>query len=187
MFVHDLGGEAHVQRDVVRAVWNWREKQQADRPAGEHQRLRRAALLQAAIMFLVGALLFWGLKHHLVAQVVWGLAGLCLLLGAIWPAGYRPLHRFGQWLGRLVGQLLLYVLLVPFFYLFVLSVSLLLRLQGRDPLMRQPRRPDLTYWIPRRILSLPDMYEHQFLREDKHARREQRPVGTGSKLKEQQP
>ena len=65
--------------------------------------------------------------------------GLILILGLFIPSAYRPVHTFGQWLGRVVGKTLNLVLLVPFYFLFFTPVALLLRLQGRDPLHRTNR------------------------------------------------
>jgi len=129
-------------------------------------------------MAVIGALLFYWLEHHLMAQIVWGVAGLILVLGLVFPPAYRPIHRFGRWLAFAVGTALIYILLVPFFFLFVFPVSVLLRLQRRDPLHRTYRAADLTYWIPRFKHSSPDTYERQFLREDKQAKGLQRSVGS---------
>lgn len=99
--------------------------------AGPHRATRRDAFVQVAIMLLVGIILRYGLGHHFLANLVWGLAGVFLLLGTVWLAGYQPVHRGGRWLGNAVGTALIYLLLVPFFFLFILPVALLLRLQGR--------------------------------------------------------
>ena len=131
-------------------------------------------------MFGVAALLYFLLHHLLIARVVAILGGLFLVLAVVAPRAYRPFHRFGQWLGRTVGALLTYVLLVPFYYLFFLPVALLLRLQKRDPMQRRPRAAGLTYWIPRRLASTPESYQRQFVREDRQARRLERPVGSGT-------
>jgi hypothetical protein len=140
--------------------------------------LRRSAMIQAAVMAAVGAGLYFLLGHHFVARIVWGLGGLFLLLGLLLPAAYLPVHRFGRWLGRVVGVLLVYLLLVPFFLLFFFPVSLILRLQGRDPMSRRMRPAGLTYWLPRLRHSDASHYERQFLPEDKQGRRMERPVGT---------
>jgi hypothetical protein len=162
-----------------KSAWNWQaDGRHGGRPGDVEAGLRRAALLQSAVMVGVGALVYFLLGHHLIGTIVWCLAGLCLLLGLFYPPGYRPLHRFGQWLGRAVGRLLLYLLLVPFYYLFFLAVSLILRCQRRDPLHRQWGPPDLTYWVPRLAESPTDLYERQFMREDRRARHLQRPVGS---------
>ena len=131
-------------------------------------------------MLGIAALLYFLLHHLMIARVVASLGGLFLILAVVAPRAYRPFHRFGQWLGRAVGVLLTYVLLVPFYYLFFLPVALLLRLQKRDPMHRRPRAVGLTYWIPRRLVSTPESYRRQFVREDREARQLERPVGSGT-------
>jgi hypothetical protein len=176
-----------VSRDVVTAIWNWRAEQQPDGSRRrEHQALRRAALVQASVMLVVAALLYVVLQRRLFAQLIAGIGVICLLLGLALPAAYAPVHRFGRWLGRAVGQLLLYLLLVPFFYLFMVPVSLVLKLQKRDPMHRRPLPAGLTYWITRRIASSPATYERQFLHEDRQARDLERPVGGALVQQEQE-
>jgi hypothetical protein len=180
------------QRSVSRTVWNWRCAEPGSSPVGprtglDPHGLRRAAVQQAAIKAVVGAILFLVVHHRVLALVVWGLAVVIALTAGIHPPAYRPLHRFGAWLGRTVGFLLIYVLLVPFFYLFFFPVAVILRLQKRDPMCRGLRPAHLTYWIPRRYESTPLDYERQFLREDKEARKVERPVGAVATPTEQRP
>ena len=163
-------------RRVMQATWNWQSR--ADTvPGGPAGGLRRSALIQSVVMGLIGAFLLFGLNHLLFARIIWGLAGLVLILGLAIPTAYRPIHAFGQWLGRVVGQGLTYVLLVPFFYLFFTPVALLLRLQGRDPLHRGFRDPQWTYWLARSPKEPGENIDKQFLREDREARKVLRPVG----------
>jgi len=173
-------GRKELQESRQISVWEWRQQLEGPENGSTGAAdLRRAALLQAAVMTGVGALLYFFLEHRVIAFLVWSLAGLSLLLGLLHPPAFRPLHRFGQWLGRVIGTLLLYVLLVPFFFLFFFGVALLLRWQKRDPMQRSFLPSDLTYWIQRRIESPPSLYKRQFLREDKRARGLRRPVGSG--------
>ncbi len=172
-----------MERRVYETIWNWRENTAGkSQVPSESAYLRRKAVLQAVIMGIVGILLHFGLHHRLFALIVWILAASILMLGLLVPRAYRPIHRFGTWLGWVVGVALLYILLVPFFYLFFFPVSLLLKIQGRDPMHRGMSPVGLTYWIPRRFPTDPKQYKLQFLREDKEARELQRPLdgdGTG--------
>jgi len=131
-------------------------------------------------MVLVGAVLTWVLHHGLAGRLVWSLAGFLFLLGMVWPGGYRPVHAFGQRLGRGVGGLLLYLLLAPFFLLFFFPVGLILRLVKRDPLQRFHHAPGETYWISRPARDRDTNIADQFFREDRDARLERRPVGTSA-------
>ena len=120
----------------------------------------------------------FGLGHLIAGRIVGILAVLVLFLGFVLPAAYRPVHAFGQTLGRLVGTGLTYILLVPFFFLFFLPVALWLRLRGRDPLHRKFRDQRWTYWISRRPQAADGNIERLFLQEDRAARAAQREVGS---------
>jgi len=164
-------------RDVTYSTWNWR---QDEAPAANAPRasLRRAAFVQAAVLALVGFGLEHVLGHRLPARIVWGLAAVVALLGAFWPRGYRPVHAFGQAIGRWVGKFLSVVLLVPLYVLFFGAVALYLRTRRRDPMHRTYLDGAWTYWIPRREKRRDENFGDQFLREDREARGRRRPVGT---------
>ncbi len=163
-------------RNVMQATWNWRARTGAPRtdPAGGY---RRGALVQALVMGLIAAVLFFGLHHHILARVIWTLAALVLILGLAFPSAYRPIHACGKWAGRVTGKALTHLLLIPFFFLFFAPVAMILRWQNRDPLHRGFRDPQWTYWIGRSAKSRGENIERQFLREDRDARSQLRPVG----------
>jgi len=162
--------------DATAGVWKWRDSAAIDSRRNEKSQLRRQAVIQALVTAAVGLIIDRLLGHHTFAIVLWSIAGFVFLLGLAWPKGYRPIHRFGALLGKLGGGLLLYVLLVPLYYLLFFPVSLWLRARGRDPLHRALRDPDYTCWIKRHTLDEDPDYERQFLIEDREARDELRPV-----------
>jgi hypothetical protein len=167
---------------VLRATWNWRSADEGGSVSGTAG-LRRQAVIQTVVMVLVAAFLFFILDHTFFVPFILGLAALVLILGLAYPPAYRPIHRFGRWLGRAVGKGLTYLLLVPFFFLFFTPVALLLRLQGRDPLHRGFRDAQWTYWIRRSPKDRDENIDRQFLREDKVARDALRAVGSGTESK----
>jgi len=130
------------------------------------------ALPRAALIFLIG--------HRISGLVIWGLALFILLLGLVAPRAYQPIHRIGKWLGRIIGNLLSYLMLVPLYLLVFTPASIYLKLKRRDPMQRQKRDPQHTYWIPRRLRSALGGYRRQFLLEDREARSLLRPVGPSS-------
>jgi uncharacterized membrane protein YecN with MAPEG domain len=186
-----------MSKDVSAVIWNWRERlSEGESGPAPHEPLtgsgtghrlrgsqvRRQATVQGAVMAVVGVLLGLLLGHWAAAWVIWILAAVILVLGLAHPPAYRPVHAFGLWLGRIVGVSLTWLLLAPFYYLFVTAVAWLLRLRGRDPLHRGSRPPDETYWIPRRLTPQPESYRRQYLREDPQAhslRRSVREAGAG--------
>ncbi len=168
-------------RDVTLSTWNWRHEEPAV-SATPGTSMRRAAWLQAAVLGLVGLVLDRVLGHALPARIVWGLAAVVALLGAVWPRGYRPIHAFGQALGHWVGKLLALVLLVPLYVLLFGAVALWLRLRRRDPMHRFYLDGRWTYWIPRREKARDENIGDQFLREDREARGSRRPVGAATRV-----
>jgi hypothetical protein len=163
---------------VTEAIWRWREERgSVHRRVAENAYLRRRAVIQFIVMAGVGALLYFLIGHHTVGLVVWGLALVILLFGLALPKFYRPINKFGEWLGRAVGGLLTYLMLVPLFFLLFVPAALYLKLKKRDPMKRHGRDPNHTYWIPRRIPAGKTSYQRQFLVEDGEAKSLLRPVG----------
>jgi len=164
---------------VLETVWNWRDSSGRSTGKTEGASLRRQAVIQVIVMGAIGFVLYRWIGHETFAKVVWGLAAVILVLGLVAPRAYRPVHRFGLWLGKIIGALLTYVLLIPLYFLVFLPGALVLRLQGRDPMHRRARDRAYTCWIPRRRPAERETYSRQFLLEDKAARVELRPVGAG--------
>lgn len=161
-------------------IWNWREDGAALARARAEARSRRRGAAQAGVLVVFAVLLRY-LWHHELAGHVFFMAGLVVLLAALWrPHLLQPLHRFGELLGRGAGVGLTWLLLVPFFVVCVVPAGLVLRLRGIDPLERRPLPKGLTGWIPRRLEPAPESLVRQFLVEDRAARRLQRPEGPPS-------
>lgn len=158
---------------VSRVVWP-----RDGRPRSTGPNLRRAALVQAAVLGAVGAVVFGLLGHAMVAVVVWALGGVALLTGLFAPAAFAPLHRFGRFLGRVVGVFLTWLLLAPFYVVGFGIASLVLRLRGADPMQRRMLPAGLSYWVRRRREGETDDYSKQFRVEDLGARAERRPLAT---------
>lgn len=155
---------------VSRVVW----PRDGRRVAGPD--LRRAALIQTAVLTLAGAVVRFGLGHALVATVLWCLAAVALLLGLARPTAFAPMHRLGRFLARVVGVALTWLLLAPFFLLGFGAAGLFLRLRGADPMQRKPLPPGLSYWIPRRRSAETGDYSRQFRVEDRGVRAVLRPL-----------
>ena len=166
--------------DSTADVWRWREFTTIDNRRREKSQLRRQAIIQAVVTAAIGFLLYRVFGHHTFAIVLWSIASVVFLLGLFWTQGYKPVHSFGGLLGKLGGGLLLYVLLVPLYYLLFFPVSLWLRARGRDPLHRSLRDPKYTCWVKRHPVDEDPDYRRQFLIEDRAARDELRPIGVPS-------
>ena len=146
---------------VLFTVWPWRESATPDRPvkAGAS---KKAAVIQALVMTVIGAGLFWWLGHRIMGYVVWGLAAVVLLSGLFLPKVFAGIERVGQWVGRVVGGGLTWGLLVPFYYLCFCPMRLGLFLKGKDPLHRKFQADAATYWTPRKPIPGVGQYRKQF-------------------------
>ena len=151
-----------MQNTVSSVVWPWREKDAAKSAPKKTGPAASTVLLQAGIMAVIGALVYWKLDHRAMGLAVWILAAIVLVSGFFIPPVFKALERFGQALGRWVGTLLTWGLLVPFFYLFFLPANLLLKLRGKDPLCRRFPSNEPTYWTPRKPVTDAAQYRKQF-------------------------
>lgn len=162
-------------------IWNWRARSAAGAPMRSARRLRRQGLIQGAVLVAVALLLKFVLHRSLPGDVLVVLAAVVLLM-AVWrPAWLAPWLRLGRRIGSAVGTGLAWLLLTPFFALFMVPGALLLRLRGRDPLARRPLDPGLTGWIPRGADPSPESMARQYLVEDRAARALRRPLVDSSR------
>ena len=139
-------------------VWNWRAPAAAPGAAAPVG----AALRQAAVMGVVGAALFFWLKHRAMGIAVWSLAGVVLASGLFLPPVFAAVEGFGRRLGKGVGVFLTWLLLVPFYYLCFGTMRLAQKLGGRDPLCRKFPSDEPTYWTPRKPVGDVAQYRKQF-------------------------
>ena len=162
---------------VAETVWNWRRQSPAGRSTAAAPGIGRAALVQALVMGAIGALVFFALRRPIAGLCIWGLTLVFLVLGMASPRTYRHVQAFGRWLGRMAGRLLLYLLLVPTYAILFSCMALLLKIVHRDPMHRGFLPAGLSYWWPKRRKSPVELYERQFLQEERReARKLRRPL-----------
>jgi hypothetical protein len=147
---------------VSRAVWPWWEARvPVGRHAGRGHRVRRAAM-ESCIGLAVGLLLLLKFRKEILATVVFSISGLTLIGGLFIPPLYRGIQRVGQWLGKVVGVGITWILLVPFFYICFPLGRVFFTVAGKDPIQRRfsPEAP--TYWVPRKPISGPEHFHRQY-------------------------
>jgi hypothetical protein len=148
--------------DVCAVAWPWRQPP-AD-PSVAARSARLAGTIQAAVGFAAAATFYFWLHRPLMAGVVMALATLNLLAALLSPLGlYRHITAGVGVLGRIIGQIMTW-LLMPLVYLLLFTLfGLVLRALGKLRLSRGPDRTLPTYW---RDLSTvdrsPASYERQF-------------------------
>ena len=96
-----------------------------------------------AIIGLVGWLVF-------EARLIWApvAASVFLLVALAAPGILLPLNRLWARIAHLVGLFSNALLLGSFFFLFVLPLGLIIRLFGKDPMVRTIDAEAETYWTP---------------------------------------
>lgn len=101
-------------------------------------------------MLIVACLFFFRFEARHAGLVLSGFAVLVLVSGLWIPAVFALFERLGRGAAAVVGVVLTWSLLVPFFYLFFTPARLWLGLRGKDPLQRRFSSDADTYWVPHR-------------------------------------
>jgi fatty acid desaturase len=141
--------------EAAATVWDPRGTRD-DRPA-RAAKARRTAVLRAVVAAAVGAAFFY-FDRPVLASVVLGVGGLALLVGLLSPLGaHAAIDRSLAKLAHLVGVLLGWLLLAPFYYLVMTPLGLLTKRGKRDPLRRRPDPSATSYWKKRDPLRARDL------------------------------
>ena len=145
-----------MNNDVSSVVWPWREH-----PAGKTESKKAghswiAAAVQTCALVAMGFLSHG--KHPVLGNILWGLA----LAVVVVPPVSAALRKFGAWLGKRVGAILTWGLLVPFYYLCFVPMHLIQKLGGRDPLHRKFPTAEPSYWTVRKPVTDLARYRKQF-------------------------
>ena len=156
----------HEQNPVSKAVWPWQEPGQAGKGNAVQARRVRAGL-QFAGMLAVSCVFYlmdrWAGARTLPASVfVFCLALFALISGLVAPALFDVFDRFLRGLGKVVGVALAWLLLAPFFLLIFAPAGVFLILRGKDPMKRDFRSSDTTFWIKREARKTPETYRKQY-------------------------
>lgn len=132
--------------EAAAVVWSPLAGEGGEERAKAAARARRHGAIQGLVAAGIGLaiFLFW---HRTVALVVWGIAGLVLVLALASPLGAyavlrRGLERFGFWVGRVLAVLLL----TPVFFVFFALFGLFARRGRRDHLERWLEPGAESYW-----------------------------------------
>ncbi len=132
--------------EVCAVAWPWRQKSKPDLAAAARA-ARVSGLIQAAVGFAAAGLFYFWLHRQTMATVVASLAFLNGAIALISPLGlYQKVTAAVAVLGRVIGQVVTWLLMPLVFFLLFLPVGLLLRRFGNLRLTRTPDRSLTTYW-----------------------------------------
>jgi hypothetical protein len=140
-------------------VWPWRTASEA---TGSTRPPRKAVLIEASVGLVVALLLYHKFHKPIIATVVITISSLVVIGGLAIPPLYAAIKRFGVFLGKFLGGLVTWVLLLPFFYTCFTIGRLVVVLSKKDPMERTFDASLSTYWTPRKPVPDLDQYRKQY-------------------------
>jgi len=148
--------------NVLKVAWDWRNKVDNAGAAKTHTPSARTVVTQSLVVAAIGALFWFWLKHQTVACVLWGLAGLLLVLGFAVPKAFAAVEKAGKWVGNWLGFGATWFLLTIFFVVFLCPMRAFMKLRGKDPLTRKYDATMTSYWSKRKQPKDAEQYKRQF-------------------------
>ena len=147
---------------VQQTVWMW-DKPPVPPESADAARKQRA-FIQFCVMFIVASLIVVVSKSsHLWLPLFIYLLSILVAIGGYWvPPLFEAFERFGKFLAKVVGAVLTYILLVPFFYLCFVPGRFILQAMGKDPLRRKWSKESATYWTEKQTPEGVERYKRQF-------------------------
>ena len=123
---------------------------------------RRFGLTVGGAFLALTALLWWR-DHMLIAAVTGAIAGLLLIAGLTIPSYLGPIEAAWMGLARAVSKVTTPIVMGVVYYLVLTPVGLIMRLFGRNPLVKKQQDGEAGVWLTRDESRRPrtDM-EHQF-------------------------
>lgn len=101
-----------------------------------------------AFWILIGGLCWYKSGSLPVAAVIWSAAFLVSLVGYLWLPFMRVIFVGMMCAAFPIGWTVSYLLLGIIFFLVFTPIGLMMRLFGRDPMLRSLDRSAKTYWVP---------------------------------------
>jgi hypothetical protein len=139
-------------------AWKWPitgQNKETAAPSAGH------VVVQALVPAAMAALLF--LRHHRVmGWIVLAVSGWMLVSGLLLPRAFLVVERALKAFGRLVALGLTWLLLVVFFFLFFLPLSLFLRRQMRALLALEFDKNQASYWQERLPVRSAEHFQRQY-------------------------
>lgn len=98
-------------------------------------------------IFLAVAAIGWLAFDHILVWAM-GLSGGLALITLLAPGLLLPLNRLWSLFAFKFGELNNGLILAIFFFLFMVPIGGIVRIFGKDPMMRKPDKNALSYWTP---------------------------------------
>jgi len=147
---------------VAQATWPWRDPVAASLTKGHSGGHKRRAIIQAIIMVVVATLVTMVWHKIWLGLAIYSLSAVVIISGFLIPPLFLGLERAGQWLGRMVGIGITWLMLMPFFYLCFAPARLVLKLMGKDPMHRHCEPNRSSYWVDHKPPLTTQPYTRQY-------------------------
>jgi hypothetical protein len=139
-------------------AWKWPLNGQSKETAGPRV---GHIVIQALVPAAMAGAFF--LRHHRVmGWIVLAVSGWMLVSGLLLPGAFLVVERALKAFGRLIALGLTWLLLVVFFFLFFLPLSLFLRRQMRALLALEFDKNQASYWQDRLPVSNAEHFQRQY-------------------------
>ena len=117
-------------------------------PAGGIQDFRKFGFMMGGLFALIGS---WPFLFSNGEVRVWALAvsAILLLAGGLVPQSLQPVYQGWMWIGALLGWINTRIILALCFYILVFPIGCVMRLLGKDPLLKHWDSSLHTYRMPR--------------------------------------
>jgi hypothetical protein len=130
-------------------------------PTLSKKELRKFGLTVGGAFAVLG-LISWWRGHEYPPRVLWTLAVVLMVPGALFPTLLGPIHRGWMAMAAFLGHVNTRVILTLMYYVVVTPIAFVLRIV-RDPLNRSWKNPEASTWIRRSPTPVdPATYERQF-------------------------
>lgn len=141
----------------------WRWRYQRNRPTAGRRGSGTARLIfQSLVSFAAAAVFAFIFHHYFIAGILAGVGLLILASGLFIPRLYRAIEWLGSSVAVGVGQVLTWLLLVPFYYLCFLPGRIILALTKHDPMNRGWDSSKTTYWTEKHSVEDSDGMTRQY-------------------------
>ena len=146
---------------IAEPAWKWRYQGNQPAVSRKHSRLGKL-VFQSIIAFAVAALFAFIFHRVLFAYIVASIGLLILICGLFIPRLYSAFERIIGFFAFGVGQVLTWLLLVPFYFLCFLPARIMLFLMKRDPMKRGFDSLMPTYWEKKSSIQDGDRLTKQY-------------------------
>lgn len=137
-----------------------------------NKQLRTFGFVGTAVFALLGGWTFWqgalfGLAMgpdtaRLVAGILAGLGGVCLVPAVLWPRGLWPLYLVLNVVALPIGWVISHAVLFVVYFGVVTPIALAMKILGRDALHRRFDPQAESYWTPAETNPPAKRYFRQF-------------------------